>query len=224
MKKLIAVASVAILLVMMTGGLTFANALTLQAENGQLLKPAGLEVNAVGLASLENVKNVKNINDLDNYQLQVSYGISRLITVTGSIEKDQGYQRLMGRAFYSPSSDALGYTIYGGYDLTNFQLAEYGVSLWADWRMFRAFVNLESDLDQDNNRFYRVSPGANVRVTSNIGIAAELAMNPEDWSLESVSAGVNYRFNKNLSAKFYVVEQLDDQKDRLYNTGLSVQL
>lgn len=224
MKKLIAVASVAILLVMTAGSLVFANSLTLQAENGQLLKPAGLGIDAVGLASLENVKNIKGIDDLDNYQLQVSYGVSRLITIAGGIEKEQGYQRIMGRAFYSPSSENLGYTVYGGYDLTNYQLAEYGVSLWADWRMIRAFVNLESDLDQDNNRFYRVSPGANVRVTSNIGIAAELAMNPEDWSLESITAGVNYRFNKNFSAKFYLLEQLGDQKDRIYNTGLSIQL
>lgn len=194
-----------------------ANALTLEAENGKILAPFKIGVDASGMVQKSN-------GIFQNYQIDLSYGLSPAITVAGSFKNEGEDREMVAKALFSPLTKGGGYTVYGGYDFLNSRLAMYGGSMWADLKFLMAFVNYQSNIDQNDLRFASVTPGLNLKLGSKVRISGEVELNSEDWKTKEIRVGSSYRFNPNLTGKFAVTEGRSNGEGRTYQTGLTIEI
>lgn len=217
MKKFIVATLVAVSMLMTISASAWANLYSIRAENGKIMHPTGLSLDASAILSREDDYK------LNDYRAEVGYGIFPAITVSGAFEERGDEDRFLAKAYLSPTNGEEGYTLYAGYDVTDSQVAMYGASLWLDYKYLYAFLNIESDIHQ-GERQTQVTPGFNFRLTPKIRILGEAALDANDLSAEELRAGIQYNFASKIAGKFVVLEQFDDDSDRVFQTGLSIEI
>lgn len=217
MKKFIVATLVAVSMLMTVSASAWANLYSIEAENGRILHPTGLGLDASALLSREDDYK------LNDYRAEIGYGVFPAITVSGVFEERGDADRFLAKAYLSPTNGEEGYTLYAGYDLTNSEVAMYGASLWLDYKYIYAFLNIESDVHH-GERQTQVTPGFNFRLTPKIRLLAEAALDAGDLSAEELRAGIQYNFASKIAGKLVVLEQFDDDAERVFQTGLSVEI
>ncbi len=225
MKKIFAVITVTTVFLFLISGAVFANELTLQAENGKILDPAGLGFEMKGIYT-GRTANAETTSP--SYQAQLSYGIAPAITLSGQFSSDfknSDSGQIMLKALFSPNNVGNGYTIYTDYDFQNSKIADYGISLWYNAKFLYAFTNLEARTSLPGRPSALVlTPGANIRLGSRLRIGGEVEIKPENWQPQELRAGVNYYFSKQIAAKFTIGNGMADQSNREYTLGLIAEL
>ncbi|HBE79887.1 MAG TPA: hypothetical protein DDW65_19225 [Firmicutes bacterium] len=221
MKRLSFVLVMLLALLLSLTGVVYGNALALQAENGKILAPAGFGLDLSGAF-------LTGRDPSPLYSAQLSYGVTPAITIAGvwmgNFKDGYDGQKLL-KALFSPNHEQNGYTIYGDYDLTQSKVACYGISLWTDYRFLYAYTNLESrNTIADQTSGLVLTPGVNVKLGSRLSLAAEAEYKTANWSGQELRVGAAYRLNRKIAAKFQFETGLADQPDRVYQTGLSVEL
>jgi hypothetical protein len=205
---------------LLTVGIAFGNAFTLQAENGRILAPAGLGVELSGAY-------LSGENPSPLYETQISYGIASTVTLAGQFSCDfkNGYNGQKEiKALFSPTRRGSSYTLYANYDLNQSQLARYGISVWSDSRFIYAFVNLESrNATPDQASGLLITPGLNFKL-GRISLNGEAEYKIADWSGQELRVGANYKLNPKITTKFIFQTDLNNNPERTYQAGVSVQL
>lgn len=197
MQKIILAFFAALFMLITVGTVTSANAYTLQAENGKLMPPSGLNLEADGLF---------NHGLVPNLEADVSYGAFPAITVTGQFIQDgltnDGNSQTIVKVAFSPLHDTFGYTAYLGYDLGHAQIPMYGLTLWSDLNFLYGYINLEARADSGSEpAALWLTPGANVKLGSKLRISGEVEAKPDNFSLNQLRLGVSYAFNSHLQTK-----------------------
>lgn len=219
MNKTILTAITAISLLISVSTSAFANIYTIRAENGKILGPTGISIDASGVVSSHD-----NDRDLSNYQAEIGYGAFPFLTVSGALEKEGSYERLLGKVYLSPIHKSEGYTLYAGYDFNHQKLAMYGASLWMNYKYLFAFLNVESDVNRWNNRSTTITPGFNLRLTNKVHLVGEAELDSDDLNANRLRAGINYHFAKKVVGKFIVEERNTWEDDTVFQTGISLEI
>ncbi|MGE5582616.1 MAG: hypothetical protein ACM3X9_08755 [Bacillota bacterium] len=224
MKRTLLAFTVTLTLLLMVTAVALGNDLTLRAENGKILAPAGL---GFEISSQFN-RGADVTNGSPVYGAQVSYGISPAITIVGQFQNDfqkDGFSQAIIKALFSPTREGNGYTLYAGYDLNTSKIGAYGISLWYNSKYLYAFTNLEAgNRVQTPDSSFMITPGVNLRIGSKFRIGGELELKPENWSYQEFRAGVNYYFSKKIAAKLGVETDFESRPNRMYTAGLAVEL
>lgn len=214
MRKVISISVAAGLMLCLTANVVWGNSSAIRAENGRVLPPAGLGVNVNG-----------NPANLANCDAQLSYGITPALTIAGDWTRRDQTGDLAVKALFSPVGDKGGYTAYGEYRLATKEFTDYGITFWNDLGFIYAFVNLDSSRTAaDKSWELQLTPGANLRLTSRIKLAAELAVQPGTWKLGEARAGVIYKLADRFSSKFMVSQDLRADSGLTYSAGVSVEI
>ncbi len=201
MKKLF----VLILTLMLLVSVTFAAlgfSYSIQAENGAVLPPSGLNFDLNGQLAGDS----RNLIAIPELQTSISYGAFPILTIAGELEHHEGAEGLSAlvKAYLSPNvGKKTGYTVYLGYDLGQGRFPMYGVSLWSNLQYLYAFANLEMRTASDNTQSFQVTPGASLRLSQNMRVNGELELNPANWSIGKVRMGANYLLNQYMSSTFF---------------------
>lgn len=221
MKKTLIIFSLFITLLSLNTRVSFGSPLNLKAENGAILAPAGLGVELNGI--LHNNAAAKQ-NLIPTFEVEFSYGISPLITISGAFAQSRAKDAPAGtivKACYSPTRESNGYTLYADYDLGQAKVANYGITLWSDIRFLYLYANLNANKINQNKPNLSLTPGANIQIGSKLKAAGELAINPADWSWQELSAAVGYRLTQKIDGKFEIENSLT-HSERVYKTGISM--
>ncbi len=222
MKKLIIAFVTFFALISLTVGTAFGNALSLGAENGIILAPAGL-----GLEMSGAFQSGENPTPL--YNMEIGYGITPAVTISGQFSGDfkEGFhgQKLV-KALISPSRHGSGYTIYGGFDLDQSKISSYGLSLWKDTRFFYAYGNLESRnaTSTEKNHNLALTPGVNVKLGSRFSVGGEMEYNPSNWRGQELRVGAQYKVSPKMAAKFAYENDLTHDHDNTFRAGITIGL
>lgn len=197
MQKFIAGITVALLMLIFAATVTCAAADTLQAENGRMLPPSGLNLEAKGIF---------DHGIMPNLEADVSYGAFPAFTVTGQFLRDglnnDGNSQTIVKVAFSPIHQTFGYTAYLGYDLSHGQIPMYGLTLWSDLNYLYTFVNLESRTGVNGEpAALWLTPGVSVRLGSRLSLSGEVEARPQDFSLNQLRIGAAYALNHYLQAK-----------------------
>jgi hypothetical protein len=221
MKKIIFTTIAALVLLLFTAGIAFGNAFTLQAENGKILAPAGLGIELNGA-----YQSGQNTSPL--YDAQLSYGITPAITVsgefTGDFKSGSGNQTLL-KVLFSPTREGNGYTLYTDYDVNQSKIPFYGISLWADSKFLYTYANLEARNDsQTEKTSLFLTPGVNLKIGSRIELGGEAEFNAADWNSQELRVGINYNLNSKVTGKFTFKTGLENNPERIYQTGIVVEI
>jgi hypothetical protein len=221
MKKALVTMFTILFLLLFTSGIAFGNAFTLQAENGRILPPAGLGIELNG--AYQSGQNAAPL-----YDTQLSYGITPAITIAGeftSVLKSGSSSQTSIKALYSPTSKGNGYTLYGDYDLNQSKISLYGISLWADSRFLYTYANLEARNAIPNQLALLVlTPGVNFKIGSKLILGGEAEFNTKNWNSQELRVGAGYYLNSKVAVKFTFKTGLSNQPDRIYQTGIAVEL
>jgi hypothetical protein len=214
MRKILSVSVAAALMLCLIMSDAWGNSSTIRAENGRVLPPAGLGLNVSG--------NPVNIADFD---AQISYGITPALTIAGGWARRNETGDLTVKALFSPVGDKGGYTAYGEYHPATREFTDYGITFWNDLGFVYAFINLDSGRNvTDNSWELQLTPGVNLRLTSRINLAAELAIQPDSWKLGEARAGVTYKLANRLRSKLAVSQALDADSGLVYSAGVSLEI
>jgi hypothetical protein len=201
----------------------FGNPYTLRAENGIIQPPTGL-----GFEVTSNFTKNGVTAQLDpSVKASISYGAFSSITITGEFTKDFSSNNISGKmikVYYSPVHDQKGYTVYLNYDLENWQIPVYGVSLWLNTNHFLTYVNLQAlTQNQPGTIPLTITPGANLNF-GRLGMGAEIAIQPSNWSFQDMRAGISYEIVKDIHAKLAYQSGMNHNLDQGYQLGLAVEL
>jgi hypothetical protein len=226
MKKLMITTITALGLLLLMSGIALGNAFTLQAENGKILAPAGLGLELNGM--YQN-KNSSGQTASTLYDTQLSYGITPAITIAGEFKGDYksgiNSSPTIIKALFSPTTKGNSYTLYADYDLNHATVQLYGISLWAATKYLYTFANLEErNATEGLPSSLVITPGINLKIGSKIGVGGEVEFNAEDLSGQELRVGLNYYLNPKIAAKFTFETGLANQPDRIYKTGLAVEI
>ncbi|HEY8463708.1 MAG TPA: hypothetical protein VIM29_06785 [Bacillota bacterium] len=218
MKKSLLILVMTVFLCGLGASVARANASALEAENGQILSPAGLGLQVSG-----------NPADLTKFKAQAAYGIAKSITVGADwyYQKDQS-QELYFNASFSPYRDSgSGYTAYLEYYPVEEEFTGLGITFWNDFNgLLYTYLNLDSSkAPLAEERETRVTPGVSLQLTPRVRVAAELAINPANWNEgQELRVGVGYRLASQLTAKTNLTQLLSGEKDRTFTAGLALEI
>jgi hypothetical protein len=220
MMKKLSVAITTLLLLGLTANLAWGNAFTLKAENGRILAPAGLGINL-------NSDLVAG----SGMAAQASYGIARTVTLAADWQQKNltletpTLEGLQLRAYFSPTRGNSGYTAYLGYNPSEQEFTDYGVSFWNNFKFIYTFVNVDFlQTAADRKQAIRLTPGVSFRLTQRLRVGAELATDPFDWKGEELRVGLGYKLFDRLTGKAGVTQTLTGQKDRTYSVGVALEM
>lgn len=193
-----------------------ANAYTLQAENGQLLPPSGLSLEANGTF----------VNGLTpNLEADLSYGAFPAVTVSGQFIQNEGNTQTLVKALFSPAHDSFGYTAYLGYDLGKAQIPMYGLTLWSNLNYVYTFVNVEArTATNGESASLWLTPGATVKLGSKLGLSGEVEAKADNFTLNSMRLGASYALNRHLQTKLTVETGLNGASEHSINLGIVASL
>jgi hypothetical protein len=201
----------------------FGNPYTLQAENGIIQPPTGLGFDLTSSFS----RNGETTKMDPSVKASISYGAFSSITVTGEFEKSLTGDNIQGKmikVYYSPIHEPKGYTVYVNYDLDHWEIPVYGVSLWLNTNHFLTYVNLQAlTRNQPGTIPLTITPGANLNL-GRLGMGAEVAIQPSNWSFQDLWAGISYEIVKDIRAKLAYHGGMNGNSDQGYQLGLSVEI
>jgi hypothetical protein len=214
MRKIISISVAAGLMLCLMANAVWGNSSTIRAENGRVLPPAGFGLNVNG-----------NPANLANFDAQISYGITPALTIAGDWTRRDQTGDLAVKALFSPVGDKGGYTAYGEYRPATKEFTDYGITFWNNLGFIYAFVNLDScRTAADKSWELRLTPGVNLRLTSRIKLAAELAVQPDSWKLGEARVGVIYQLADRFSSKFMVSQDLRADNGLTYSAGVALEI
>ena len=218
MRKLFVATFVAIVLLASVSMASLGNSYTLNAENGRIMAPAG-----VGLELQTNFsKQTLDQGITPGLSAELSYGALPFLTLAGEFTRvNNDGPQVMAKAYLSQSRDGMGYTLYGGYDLNKTEIANYGVSLWSNLHFFYAFLNLESQPQQD---VMLATPGANLMLGSKLRLSGEIAFKMDSYQRQDMSFGVSYALTPKIQAKVSLTRNYGPESGNVFNSGLVVGL
>ncbi len=212
MKKTITV-FITLVILASTATTAFANPLTIGAETGRILPPAGL-----GL----ELNTAIDRDQRSNYSVnsEISYGLFSSVTIAGNISNlnHSDDRQTVIKAYFSPVHDDMGYTAYLGYDPGEREISQYGLSVWTDLNFAFAFLNLESNQRQEDDRL-TLTPGATLRLGSKLRLAGEMPIDPDDWNARTIRLGASYSLNSKIQAKAAY-----DTDAHVFTTGIAVEI
>lgn len=221
MKKIIVAMFFIIFMLSTVSSIVYANPLSLTAENGIILPPAGL-VFDLG-ASFGNTVTP----GASDFTAKLSYGVFPSVTITGEFSKvlsqDDNGQKLV-KVLFSPFHDDKGYTIYLGYDLKKREIPIYGLSLWSNAKYLLAFLNLQTNTQIQGTNVLMITPGANLRINSKLRLGGEAELSSNNWALQKLRVGANYSIFSKVVAKFDVERSFNGNPTQIYQAGVTVQI
>jgi hypothetical protein len=221
MKKMSIVITIALLLGLMTNT-AWGNAYTIKAVNGRILAPAGLGLN---LSS--------DLTAGSGFTAGASYGIARTVTLAATWQQQDltlkipAIDGLQLKAYFSPTHGNSGYTAYLGYNPSQQEFTDYGVSFWNNFRFLYTFVNLDfpnGSRNSDNQHPVRLTPGASLRLTPRLRVSGEVETDPFKWKTEAVRLGAGYQLYDRLTAKVGVNQALRGTTERTYTLGAALEM
>lgn len=196
---------------------------TLQAENGIIQPPTGLGFDVTSSFT----KNGATAQLDPSVKASVSYGAFSSITITGEFVKNFNNNNISGKmikVYYSPIREAKGYTAYLNYDLDNWEIPVYGISLWLNTNHFLTYVNLQAlTRNQPGTIPLTITPGANLKL-GRLGMGAEVVIQPSNWSFQDMRAGIRYEIVKDIYAKLAYQTGISHSLNQGYQFGLSVEI
>jgi hypothetical protein len=218
--KNLSVAITTLLLLGLTANLAWGNAYTIKAENGRILAPAGLGVNLNS-----------NLAASSGFTAQASYGIARTVTLAADWQQKNltleapTLEGMQLKAYFSPTRGNSGYTAYLGYNPSQQEFTNYGVSFWNNFKFLYAFANVEFlQTTADRKQAIKLTPGVSLRLTQRLRVAGELTTNPFDWKGEEFGVGAGYQLYDRLTAKVGLTQMLTGQKGRTYSVGVALEM
>ncbi|NLW45817.1 MAG: hypothetical protein GXY86_00530 [Firmicutes bacterium] len=219
MRKLYTVIIVAFLLSLSVSIVAFGNSYTLEAENGKLNSPAG-----IGFDLKTNFTRNQEVSiDSMPVNASLSYGIRPSVTISGEVSRSSEAERqMLVKAYYSPSTSAMGYTAYLGYNLTASEIPMYGVSFWLNSDLLYGFINLESNHETEDSALM-VTPGVNLRLGSRLRLSGEVAYQYKE-GYQDYGIGASYALVNKFNIKAGITDSFEEDSERIYTTGLAVEL
>jgi hypothetical protein len=219
MRKLITAIIAAFVLSFSLSAVALGNSYTLGAENGKLNSPAGIGFDVKTSFSQDQEVSIDSMPVTAN----LSYGIRPSVTISGEVGRsNEDNRRMLLKAYYSPSTSGLGYTAYLGYDLTAAEIQMYGVSFWLDSDLLYGFVNLESNNELEETAWL-ITPGVNVRLGSRLRLAGEVVYQ-YDEGYQEYELGASFALVNKFNIKAGMVDGFEEETERIYTTGLAVEL
>jgi hypothetical protein len=220
MIKIIQVVTLSMVLIMLASSMAFGSPETIQADNGLILPPTGLEFSFSGKV----IETSGSTALSPEIKASVSYGAFPSVTVTGEIAKSLNgdISRKLVKLYFSPVHDQKGYTIYLNYDLDKAAIPVYGVSLWFNSNLMLTFINIQNQTGvQAGATPITVTPGVSFRL-GKLGIGGETVFNPSNWSIQTWRAGVTYAVFPKVYAKLSLNTGTPGNPDQLCQLGLNI--
>ncbi len=219
MRKLLTVIIAAFIMSLSVSVVALGNSYTLEAENGKLNSPAG-----IGFDFRTSFGRDGDVS-LDTMPItaKLSYGIRPSVTISGEVNRSSEDDRqILLKAYYSPSTSAMGYTAYLGYDLTEAEIPMYGVSFWLNSGLLYGFVNLGANQDSGENAVL-ITPGASLRISSRIRLAGEVSYQLNE-GYEEYELGASYALADKFNLKAGIRDGFEEDSELTYTTGLSMEI
>ncbi|NLY75001.1 MAG: hypothetical protein GX075_06825 [Firmicutes bacterium] len=220
MRKLITVI-IATLILSLSGSLVArGGSYSLEAENGKINAPAGL-----GFEVKTNFRDEQNFSFASiPVTAKLSYGIRPSVTISGEVSRNgEEDPRMLLKGYYSPSRSSLGYTAYLGYDFSAAEIPMYGVSVWLASDQLYGFINFEADQAADDTAL-TVTPGVNFGLGSKIRLAGEVGYDIINKGYKEVRLGASYELVDNFNIKIGVAAGFEEDAERVYTTGLAMEI
>jgi hypothetical protein len=98
----------------------------------------------------------------------------------------------------------------------------YGVSFWLDSDLLYGFINLEANNESEETALL-ITPGVNVRLGSRIRLAGE-AVYQYDEGYQEYELGASFALVNKFNIKAGMVEDFEEDTERVYTTGLAVEI
>ncbi len=222
MPKIIQILALCLIILLLPATAVFGSPETLQAENGLIQPPTGLEFNF----SEDIIKSYGSATLAPEIKVGVSYGMFQAITVTGEIMRswDGSLSEKLVKFYFSPVHNQQGYTVYFDYDLDKVAIPVYGVSLWYNSRFLLAFINLQNQTGvQPGTMPVTITPGVSLRL-GKLGISGETVVLPNNWNPQVLRAGITYPVFPKIYAKLSVSTGLAGKSDQLCQLGLCAKI
>ncbi len=219
MRKLFTVIIAAFILSLSLSVVALGNSYSLEAENGKLNSPAGL-----GFDVKTNFSQGQEVSiDSMPINAKLSYGIRPSVTISGEVSRSSENERqMLLKAYYSPSTSAMGYTAYLGYNLSASEIPMYGVSFWLNSDLVYGFVNLEANNELDDTALI-VTPGVNVRIGSRLRLAGEVSYQYKE-GYQEYGLGASFALVNKFNIKAGIEDGFEEGVERVYTTGLAVEI
>ena len=219
MHKLFTVIIVALILSLSVSVVALGNSYTLKAENGRLNFPAGL-----GFELKTNFNEGQEVStDSMPITAKLSYGIRPSVTVSGEVSRiNDDERRMLLKGYYSPSTSAMGYTAYLGYDLSAAEIPMYGVSFWLNSGFLYGFINLEANQESGDTAVL-VTPGVSLGIGSRIRLAGEVAYQLNE-GYQEYDLGVSYALVNQFNIKAGVQNGFEEDSEPVYTAGLAIEI
>lgn len=219
MRKLATVIIAAFILSFSVSVVALGNSYTLEAENGKLNSPAG-----IGFEVKTNFSQDQEVSlDTMPVTAQLSYGIRPSVTISGEVSRlNEEDRQVLLKAYYSPSTAAMGYTAYLGYDLSASEIPMYGVSFWLDSNLLYGFINLEANQESGETAVL-ITPGASLGIGSRIRLAGEVSYRLNE-GYQEYGVGASYALADKFNLKAGIRDGFEEDSELTYTTGLAVEL
>jgi len=219
MRKLFTVIIAAFVLSLSVSVIALGNSYTLEAENGKLISPAGIGFDVGSSFTRGQEFSFSSMP----VTAQLSYGIRPSVTISGEVSRiDANNRRMLVKAYYSPSTSAMGYTAYLGYDLTASEIPMGGVSFWLNSNLLYGFINLEANRESGETALL-ITPGVNLRIGSKLRLAGEVAYQLNE-GYQELGLGASYELISKFSIKAGVRNSFEEGVERVYTTGMAMEI
>lgn len=219
MRKLYTVIIAAFVLSLSVSIVAFGNSYTLEAENGKLNSPAGIGFDVKTNFIRDQEFSIGSMP----IDATLSYGIRPSVTISGEVSRTREDERqMLVKAYYSPSTSAMGYTAYLSYNLTASEIPMYGVSFWLNSDLLYGFINLEANHETEDTALM-ITPGVNVRLGSRLRLAGEVAYQYNE-GYQEYGIGASYALVNKFNIKAGIAESMEEDSERIYTTGLAVEI
>lgn len=219
MRKLSTVIIAAFILSFSVSVVALGNSYTLKAENGKLNSPAG-----IGFDVKTNFSQDQEVS-LDTMPItaKLSYGIRPSVTISGEVSRiNEDDRQMLLKAYYSPSTSAMGYTAYLGYDISEAEIPMYGVSFWLDSKLLYGFINLEANQESGETAVL-ITPGASLGIGSRIRLAGEVSYQLNE-GYQEYEIGASYALVNKFNLKAGIRDGFEEDSELTYTTGLAMEI
>lgn len=219
MRKLFTVIIAVFILSFSVSVIALGNSYALEAENGRLNSPAG-----IGLDLKTSFAQDQDVSfDSLPVNAKLSYGIRPSVTISGEVSRlNEDDREMLLKAYYSPSTSGMGYTAYLGYNLTESEIPMYGVSFWVNSKLLYGFVNLEANQESGETAVL-ITPGASLGIGSRIKLAGEVSYQLNE-GYQEYEIGASYALVNKFNLKAGMRDSFEEDAERVYTTGLSLEI
>jgi hypothetical protein len=219
MRKLFTVIIAIFILSFSVSVVALGNSYTLDAENGKLNSPAG-----IGFDVKTNFSQDQDVSfDTMPITAKLSYGIRPSVTISGEVSRlNQDDRQMLLKAYYSPSTSAMGYTAYLGYDVSAAEIPVYGVSFWLNSNLLYGFINFEASQESEET-VVLITPGASLGIGSRIRLAGEVTYGLNE-GYHQYELGASYALVNKFIIKAGIRDDFEEDSELTYTTGLAMEL